>query len=166
MKVLVSLGCILWQPFVHALLSDSLSYSDLSKLVHNTQNGCGLKQYKDHSWLEVEPWNLCFSLSCQSFYWLPIKSRIEIKTLVTVFNTMQSGHPEYLNGNLVPYMCSLNARRSNPDNKILCTVAYDRKVHTCFKQSNSVLHIPLLACETIFSLNYDCLILYPHSARN
>ena len=82
------------------------------------------------------PWRSHISQHIKSLHWLPVKSRIEFKILVMVFKTIQSGHSEYLNTKLVPYMCSLNTQRGNSNNKILQTVDYDRKMHTSFQQLN------------------------------
>ena len=90
-----------------------------------------------------------------------------VQTLVTVSKTMQADHPDFLNSNLTPYMCSLNTLRGKPENKILHTVDCDTKVHIPFQQlHHRFAYVPFLNYGTILPWNFDYLIIYPHSARN
>ena len=69
----------------------------------------------------------------KSLHWLPVKSRINFKIGVIIFKTTLHGLPTYLHEYLAPYTCAVNTRRSNPDNMILKTIDYQRRLHSSFQ---------------------------------
>ena len=80
------------------------------------------------------PWRSHVSSHLRSLHWLPIRYRIDFKIGVLVFKTLHLGFPKYLLDYLASYTCNANTRRSNPANKLLKTVDFQRNVHSSFNQ--------------------------------
>ena len=55
----------------------------------------------------------------ESLHWQPIKYRYIFKTLTIIYKYLHNGQPKYFSPHLSLYTCSVNTRRSNPDNFFL-----------------------------------------------
>ena len=62
-------------------------------------------------------------------HWLPIKYRSIFKTLTIIYKFLDSGLPQYFSPYLSYYTCSVNTRRSRPDNLYLNVPAYVSSCH-------------------------------------
>ena len=69
----------------------------------------------------------------KKLHWLPIEYRIQFKINLLTFKTLNSSSPPYLKVCLNPYSSNYNTRRSNPNQLILQTVNYNKKIHSSFK---------------------------------
>ena len=69
----------------------------------------------------------------KKLHWLPIEYRIQFKINLLTFKTLNSSSPPYLKVCLNPYSSNYNTRRSNPNQLILQTINYNKKIHSSFK---------------------------------
>ena len=72
--------------------------------------------------------------SLKTLHWLPIRQRINFKTLVLVYKYLTTGQPKYFAPYLSLYKSAVNTRHSNPKNMFLqvphyCSSIYKSKVH-------------------------------------
>jgi hypothetical protein len=98
-------------------LFNSLSSADLTRL-QRVQNSLARIVFNKTKYCHVTP-------LLKQLHWLPVKYRIDFKLSLLVFKTIQSGNPNYFKDWLIPYSSSMNTRRSNPTNRVLCTVTYN-----------------------------------------
>lgn len=66
----------------------------------------------------------------RSLHWLPVEHRIRFKSLLLIFKALATGSPKYLSDILQPYSSSRCTRMSDPENKLLATPYFDRRIHS------------------------------------
>ena len=77
----------------------------------------------------------------KSLHWLPVRYRIQFKTLTLIYKFLKNGTPKYFEPHLIQYSCAVNTRRSSPDQMYLHIPAYKpsvikSKVHFQFSFSH------------------------------
>jgi hypothetical protein len=102
-------------------LLNSLTAADLNRL-QSVQNSLAYIVVNKTIYCHITP-------LLGQLHWLPVKHRIDFKLSLLVFKTIKFGSPMYFNDCLIPYTSSMNTRRCNPTNKVLCTVPYNRSVY-------------------------------------
>mgnify|MGYP002259884042 FL=1 len=65
----------------------------------------------------------------KSLHWLPIRFRVEFKTLLLTYKTLENGAPKYLMDLLHPYASARSTRMSDPNSKLLATPFFDKRIH-------------------------------------
>ena len=64
----------------------------------------------------------------KSLHWLPIRYRIQFKTLTLICKFLNTGTPKYFDHHLTLYSCAVNTRRNSPDQMYLHVPAYKPSV--------------------------------------
>ena len=65
----------------------------------------------------------------KNLHWLPIRERIEFKTLVLTHKCLYTSKPSYLSSHIKRYTCAVATRRSQPKMNILSKPVYDRNIN-------------------------------------
>ena len=64
----------------------------------------------------------------RELYWLLIKSCVCLKTNLLTFKAIHKNRPPYLKAHLNQFKSNYNTRHSNPDNKVLATISFDKNI--------------------------------------